>query len=217
MVSDFTPNFDAAAPYPQVVAARTAVRSGDWAAFRARYDAAANWSERWTIMGVVEDLDGCEDLLRRVMQRDPEDLVAATMYGIRLVDIGWSIRTRRRARHVTRAQFKGFFAYLKQAEEVLTWVCAADAGFVPAWIARIRVARGLQLSKSQSRRRYGQVIQLDPHNLPAQISLLQNFARSGAAGSPRCTPSLLIARPRRRPAPTTPRSSWTGTWSTGPT
>jgi hypothetical protein len=173
--ANFTPTFDSWAAYPQAVAARQAFVSGDWPGFRARYDAAAGWRERWTIMGVTYGLDGSEHFLKSVIERDPDDLVATTMYGTRLVHIGWSIRTAQRARHVSPEQFEAFHRYLRDAEEVLSWVCAQDPGFVPAWLERLNVARGLGLGQSEARRRYEHVIQLDPHNLDAQTILLQQL------------------------------------------
>jgi hypothetical protein len=171
----FTPDFRRRSAYPEVAAAEDAIQAGDWPAFRACYDAARDWRGRQYVMAATDQLAESEKFLKTVIERDPEDLVATTMYAARLVRIGWQIRTRRRAQYVSAAQFEAFHNHLREAEQILIWVCARDPGFVPAWAERVTIARGLGLGQAESRRRYDHVARHDPHNLEAQRSLLQEL------------------------------------------
>jgi hypothetical protein len=174
-MADFTPDFRRGSAYPEFAAAEDALRAGDWAAFRAGYDRATSWAARALVMGAANDLAGSEKFLRSVIERDPDDLVATTMYADRLVHLGWEIRSGARARYVSQAQFDAFHDHLRQAEEVLIWVCARDPGNVHAWTVRVTISRGLGLGQSESRRRYDRLAKHDPHNMWAQSSVLQEL------------------------------------------
>jgi hypothetical protein len=171
---DFTPTFDAAAAYPELAALRQALRTHDWAAVRALYDP-AGWDGRELLLLDVATQPGTETLLRSVLERDPDDLVATTMHAARTVVLGWDVRTSARAKDVSREQFRVFFEHLRRAEETLIWACAHDPGIVTAWTQRVLTARGLQLGLSEGRRRYDRVIALAPHHLAAQTLMLQTL------------------------------------------
>jgi len=175
MTHDFTPDFRRRSAYPEVAAAEDAIRAGDWAAFRACYDAAPHWRGRQYVMGAANQVAGSEGFLKTVIEADPEDLVATTMYADRLIHLGWEIRTAQPARYVSAEQFAGFHHKLREAEQILIWVCVRDPSFVPAWTHRVTIARGLGLGQSESRRRYDHVARHDPHNISAQNSLLQEL------------------------------------------
>jgi len=170
----FTPSFDNAAAYLEVAALRTAIRAHDWPAVRELYDP-LDWDTRQLLVFDVADQEGVERFLREVIERDPDDLVATTMYAVRQVVMGWNVRTAARAKNVSRQQFETFFRYLRQAEETLIWVCAKDPGNVVAWTERVVTARGLELGPSEARRRYDRLADRVPHFLPAQAQLLQQL------------------------------------------
>ena len=72
------------------------------------------------------------------------------------------------------------FKDLRDAEEVLAWVCEEDETFVPAWVGRVSIAHGLALGSEEIRQRYDRAVGLDPHNLGAQRTFLQSLhPRSG--------------------------------------
>lgn len=98
-----------------------------------------------------------------------------TLTGVRYVTVGWSIRTRQRAEHVSPAQFEQFFDWLRRAERVLFDVCAEHPGFAPAWEVRITTARGLQLGHGEARRRYDRLVALEPAVFAAQRVFLQQI------------------------------------------
>ena len=172
--NDFAPTFDNAAAYPEVAALRAAIGARDWAAVRALYDP-LGWDARQLLVFDAADQDGVERFLREVIERDPEDLVATTMYAVRTVVMGWNVRTTARAKDVSQRQFEIFFDHLRQAEEALMWVCARDPGNVVAWCERVVTARALQLGQSEARRRYDRLVEQVPHYLPAQTQLLQQL------------------------------------------
>ncbi|MFI9486388.1 hypothetical protein ACIG47_08340 [Promicromonospora sp. NPDC052451] len=101
--------------------------------------------------------------------------LARTLRAVRYVTVGWSIRTRLRAEHVSAAQFEQFFDWLRRAERVLFEVCSEHPHFVPAWEARITTARGLQLGHGEARRRYDRLAALDPAVFAAQRAYLQQI------------------------------------------
>jgi len=172
--STFTPDFDYAPAHPELLTLRAALKARDWAGVRALYDP-AGWDARNLIALDVSEQEGSEVVLREVVARDPDDLVAATMLGMRLVEIGWRIRTGYRAQHVSADQFASFHAYLREAEQILISVCARDPGQVSAWYERLPTARGLQLGVSEARRRYERLSEVAPNFMPAQAQLLQTL------------------------------------------
>jgi hypothetical protein len=174
MESDFTPDFEHHSVYPDEAAALAAVRAQDWAGVRALYDRATDWRGRERAMA-GSSVKGAEDFLTDVVARHPDDLVAATMLATRLVRVGWDIRGSGRASTVSREQFDSFHGYLRRAEQILISVCARDPGFVPAWDERVTIARALSLGQSEARRRYDQVVRVEPHHLGAQLSLVQQL------------------------------------------
>jgi hypothetical protein len=170
--SNFRPNFDRAAPYPELVTLRAALRAHDWGAVRALYDP-ADWDTRNLLISDASDQEDVQSFLRDVVTRDRDDLVAATMLATRTVVMGWGIRTTARAKNVSAAQFRAFFEHLREAEQVLISVCARDPGLTSAWCERLVTARGLQLGLSEARRRYARLAEVTPHFAPAQSQLLQ--------------------------------------------
>jgi len=174
MNSNFTPDFEQLSAFPDKAASIAAVKARDWAGVRAVYDRATGWVARGRAMAGTS-VTGSEDFLSDVVARYPDDLVAATMLGTRLVYAGWEIRGGGRASSVSEAQFEAFHNHLRRAEQILISVCARDPAFVPAWEERITIARALSLGQSEARRRYDNLIRQEPHHLGAQNSLLQQL------------------------------------------
>ena len=102
MDTTFTPDFEHLSAYPDQAEAVAAVKARDWAAVRSLYDRAPDWPARGRAMAGTT-VDGSEDFLQEVVDRHPDDLVAATMLAIRLVSVGWSIRGGGYASTVSRA------------------------------------------------------------------------------------------------------------------
>lgn len=101
--------------------------------------------------------------------------LARTLRAVRYVTVGWAIRSRFRAEHVSAGQFEQFHDWLRRAERVLFDVCSEHPGYVPAWEARITTARGLELGSGEARRRFDRLAALDPQVFAAQRVYLQQI------------------------------------------
>jgi hypothetical protein len=169
-----------------------AVKARYWADARTVYDRSP-WELRQLFVSDTCELDGVEEFLREVVRRDPADTVAATMLGARVVEVGWNVRTERRAKYVSTAQFATFHQYLRQAEEILDGVCLADLVNPPAWCERIRVARGLELGTSEGWRRYDELSRHVRNYRRPSVRCCRICVPSGAAALVRCTTLLASA------------------------
>src|SRR5689334_8980826 len=95
---------DPAAAYPAVTDVRAALARRDWAATRTAVESAPA-DARCLLIRVGSNGKDLEDLLRSVLDRDPDDAMAGAMLGFHLIDVGWAIRTGARAKNVSREQF----------------------------------------------------------------------------------------------------------------
>ncbi|MEH1011815.1 hypothetical protein V6U90_01630 [Micromonospora sp. CPCC 206060] len=168
------PNFDPGAAYPEVDRMRAALTASDWPAVRDIFDR-LDGPGRTILVQLAGEVKGIEPFLRSVLAAEPAEPLAATLLASYLIITGWEIRSGARARHVSREQFAAFHDHLRRAERILIDVTARHPGYVPAWTLRIADARGLELGQSEARRRYDQLVRHEPHHLPAQASLLQQF------------------------------------------
>ncbi|WP_239079940.1 hypothetical protein [Paractinoplanes brasiliensis] len=166
--------FNETTAYPPYAAARERVAARDWGGARQVVDGLPPAGRTYALRFAGE-LDGCEDFLREVVDRDPADSAAAAALAYRLIDIGWEIRTGHRAEHVSSKQFASFREWLCRAEAVLIDAVARSPRDPALWTARLMTARGLELGLAEVRRRYDKVAALDPHHLPAQWQLLQSL------------------------------------------
>ena len=204
-MDDFKPDFKHRSAYPDEEAAEQAVRTRDWARVRAIWDKGTTWRERGQALAGA-GVDGSEVFLREVVERHPDDLLAATMLASRLITVGWSIRGDGWGSSVGQTQAEAFHDHLSQAEQLLISVCARDPGFLPAWTHRLTTARALSLGISEARRRYDRAVKIEPHHMGAQQSLLQQlcpkwggdwdlahgFANQCAAAAPAGHPNAAI-------------------------
>ena len=168
------PDFAATAAYPQVRAGLAALAAGDWPALRALVDAQEPHG-RTFLVDQVGDAPDAGDFLRGVHAGQPEDPLAGALLGAHLIRAGWRIRTAERAANVSREQFAQFFDHLRRAEQVLIEVTARHPEEISAWTQRVTSARGLEVGQAEARRRYDRLAAHEPHHLPAQTQLLQQF------------------------------------------
>ncbi|KHD73868.1 hypothetical protein [Actinoplanes utahensis] len=166
--------FDAVAVYPQKATLRAALHSRDWSTCRAVLDAAAPM-DRTALIGHVSQERGIEPFLRSVLTVDPADGTAAALLGTHLIDVGWEIRTGKRAKYVSREQFAQFREWLCRAEQVLIDGAMLNPGDPAIWKARLTSARGLSLGLAEVRRRYDRMQAADPGHLPGQFQMLQSY------------------------------------------
>jgi hypothetical protein len=162
------------AAYPEAAVVRTALMAGDWHRCRAMLDNAPP-AARTMLMRTLETIGGADVFLGRVLAYDPADTTAAAMLSFHLINTGWHIRTDAGARQVSRRQFAGFHAKLREAEHVLTVALGANAADPALWVAGLTTARGLQHGQADARYRYARLAEIDPHHLPGQNQMLQQL------------------------------------------
>ncbi|GIJ49244.1 hypothetical protein Val02_61300 [Virgisporangium aliadipatigenens] len=162
--------------HPELQPLETAAAMGNWAGVEEFFAGLTDPSDRLHAGWLVGRVDGVERLLAPAAMAETGDTtLARTLYGIRLVVMGWNIRTAARAEHVSREQFAAFREHCIRAEQMLIDATAVQPDNTTAWIERIVTARALQVGQSEARRRYDRVAQHAPHVLPAQQQLLQKL------------------------------------------
>lgn len=195
--------FEPADRIPALAVLRSAVRSEDWAAVAASFDALHDEDDRALACRVVAETDGSEVFLRRAAESSPRDPLPRALLADRLVQVGWGIRTAYRAQHVSQQQFDDFHAHLRRAEILLIDVCAEHPRYALAWYLRVITSRGLELGSGETRRRYDRLAEHHPHHYGGQSQLLQQlcpkwggsweaahgFARECAANAPDGSPN----------------------------
>jgi hypothetical protein len=169
------PDFEVASAFPEADWLRQAAAARDWAAIRQYIDGLPQGTDRSFAVRVLSEVPGIEGWLRDVVATAPDDVLVLTVLGAREVRIGWEIRTTARAEHVSREQFAGLHAHLRQAEQLLIRATALDPSYDAAWAERLTTAMGLQLGQNESRRRYDRLAAHHPNQFSAQGRLLQQL------------------------------------------
>ncbi|MGW5659342.1 hypothetical protein ACWEWG_04440 [Streptomyces sp. NPDC003758] len=169
------PDFEVASAFPEAAWLRQAAAAWDWAAIRQYVYGLPQGTDRSFAVGVLADVKGVEDWMRDLLAAAPDDVLALTVLGSREVKIGWEIRTAAPAKQVSREQFAGLHAHLRQAEQHLIRATALDPSFDAAWASRLTTAMGLQLGQNEARRRYDRLAAHHPNHLTAQGRLLQQL------------------------------------------
>ncbi|MFF7332815.1 hypothetical protein [Streptomyces sp. NPDC008150] len=188
--------------HPDLAPLRQAAFAGDWTAVRAFFDGLDGERTHYAA-GALGDLDEVETLLERAAAEQPDDPLPRALLAERYIRMGWEIRSRAEAQHVSRDRFARFHEWLRKAERLLIEVCAEHPGYAAAWASRQTSARGLELGQSESRRRYDRLSAVHPHHYGAQLQHLQQvcpkwsgsweaahgFARECATAAPPGSPS----------------------------
>lgn len=128
-----------------------------------------------TLWAVAGHATGDQRFTAVIDAADDGTPLARTLRAVRYVTVGWAIRSRFQAQHVSAGQFEQFHDWLRRAERVLFDVCSEHPGYVPAWEARITTARGLELGLGEGRRRFDRLAALDPQVFAAQRAYLQQI------------------------------------------
>lgn len=169
---------------------RQAVAARDWAGIRQYVDGLPRGTNRSFLVGVVADIPGVEHPLREMVAAAPDDVLALTLLGTREVRLGWEVRTSARAKDVSREQFAGLHAHLRQAEQLLIRATALDPTHDAAWASRLTTARG----SSSGRTRRGAATTGWPPTIRTTTA-----DRPGCSSS--CAPSGAEAGRRRTASP----------------
>ncbi|MGY5009751.1 hypothetical protein ACWDFR_36525 [Streptomyces sp. 900105755] len=169
------PDFEVASAFPEAGWLRQAAAARNWGAVRQYVDGLPRGTDRTFAVGVLSKVSGIETFLHDLLAAAPDDVLALTVLGAREVRIGWEIRTDAPAKQVSREQFAGLHAHLRQAEQLLIRATALDPSYDAAWAERLTTAMGLQLGQNESRRRYDRLAAHHPHHLTGQGRLLQKL------------------------------------------
>ena len=169
------PLFDAADAFPEFTTLRAAMAERDWSAVATFFAGLATSDGVICAASVAAEVSDSEEFLKKRATMPWPDPLAGLLFAERLIVLGWTARTTARAKHVSRQQFAKFHEYLRDAERILMDVTARDPGNVPAWAARLKTARGLELGQAEARRRYDRGAMRDPHCYQAQLALLQQL------------------------------------------
>lgn len=169
------PDFAVASAFPEHRWLQQAAQAHDWSAIRAFAEKFPRGADRTFVVTTVADVPEIEYPLREFVAANPDDLFAATLLAAREVIVGWNIRTAARASQVSREQFQTFHHHLRQAEQLLIRVTAADPAYDLAWAERLTTVRGLQLGQNEARRRYDRLTRHHPCHFTGQARLLQQL------------------------------------------
>ncbi|MFJ6837007.1 hypothetical protein [Streptomyces sp. NPDC091209] len=169
------PRFDEHDHVPELVPLRKATGKADWDAVQACFEALDSAEKASFASGIVAGTDGIEGFLRRAAARLPGEPLPRTLLADHYVRVGWGIRGRAQAAHVSREQFDRFHGCLERAEQILIEVCGEHPSYAHAWTVRLITARGLELGRAEARRRYDRLCAHHPHHYPAQAQLLQQL------------------------------------------
>jgi hypothetical protein len=185
---------------PELRRLRTLMENRDWPAAEALLGdfGVRNEDEMAAAAAVIANIPSIEYYLDKIVRDDPSDIGARALRAFRQITLGWEIRTRLHAEHVSDAQFKEFHAHLRAAEVELIELCAIVPWMALPWYLRLLTARGLSLGQSETRRRYDRLAENQPHHFSAQTAMLQMlcpkwgdtwedafaFARSATATAP---------------------------------
>ena len=110
--------------------------------------------------------------LRKEPELDENDAVARMLLGVVTVAYGWSVRSGLLARHVSREQFEGFHALLREAEPHLYAAAELDPGWSGPWVGLLASGRGLQVGLDAIRRRFEAAVTRDPADRIAHAQML---------------------------------------------
>ncbi|GAA3374515.1 hypothetical protein GCM10020367_38680 [Streptomyces sannanensis] len=203
------PQFDPTVVHPPLAQLRGFVIAQDWAGVADVFAQLQDEDQKASAAGVVGRTAGSEHFLRQTADRLPSETLPRVLLADRLIAQGAEIRTAARAKDVSREQFDAFHDHLRRAEALLIDVCAMEPGNALAWLLRITTALGLQLGRSETRRRYDRLAEHHPDHWAAEGALLQQlcpkwggsweaafaFARECAAAAPPGSPChTLIAQ-----------------------
>ncbi|WP_330458269.1 hypothetical protein OIB37_16005 [Streptomyces sp. NBC_00820] len=169
------PDFEVASVFPEAAWLRQAAAARDWASIRQYVDGLPREVSRSFAVGVLDAVPGIEGWMREILAATPDDVLALTVLGAREVVIGWEIRTSASAKDVSREQFAGLHAHLRQAEQRLIRATALDPSSDAAWAERLTTAKGLELGQNEARRRYDRLAAHHPHHFNGQGRLLQQL------------------------------------------
>ncbi|MCB2413064.1 hypothetical protein LGT39_09440 [Demequina sp. TTPB684] len=131
-------------------------------------------AERDYVLGIVwkDDSPIPTATVRAWYEAAPSGIRASALGGA-LVRDAWLVRGRAHAEHTAAANFRGFHALLKEADEFMMWAAQQWPTEPSLWIPLLTSARGLQYPREVLDQRAGTLHRLEPWNFAAAHQYLQ--------------------------------------------
>ncbi|MFE4332849.1 hypothetical protein ACFRQM_26545 [Streptomyces sp. NPDC056831] len=107
------------------------------------------------------------------LAESPEDPDAALVRADLCIDRAWEIRTAERAKHVSREQFRAFFALLEDAAPVIGRAAGLNPADPVPWRIALTHARGSQAPRDVFDEYWAQALARDPHHYGCHAAALQ--------------------------------------------
>jgi hypothetical protein len=121
------------------------------------------------LANVVANTAGAETWLKPLVDANPDDLFAASLFAERMLVVAWDKRSHLRARYLTQEQITGFRETLIELEVFLQTQIARHPTHVSFWNSRITSAKGMGMGLSEVTRRYRRLEMLAPDYYEAAL------------------------------------------------
>lgn len=148
----------------------------DWPALRAALTAYSG-HDLTSLTSTVLKAPGIEEWLPQTLEKATDDAFALAVLGQHTVNAAWTVRSAKRAQHVSQDQFQQFHAILQEAEEHLYASAELDGSSVVPWYSLIHSGRGLELGREITQQRFEAAIRRCPGHLGAHMSMLQQLCQ----------------------------------------
>ncbi len=162
---------------PDLTRLQQAMTAADWPAARAMFSNARDPDDLASFIDVAANVPGSEQWLPEVVRAEIQDTLPLLVYGARGIRWAWDARTGKRAKYVSREQFRLFFERLRIAEDSLQGVVRHEPDNITARYQLITLALGLQLGIDEAMRRFGEVVSRYPGHIGAHRVMLQQLCR----------------------------------------
>ncbi|MFD7897171.1 hypothetical protein [Streptomyces sp. NPDC059743] len=159
----------------RVLALVESADAGDWQAVKAGLTS-FDLGRDHDVLGELADCSGVEDWIGRAVEEDKEHRATALLIsGARHITWGWEARTSKRAKDVTREQWRVFHERLRIAEEQLFEAAELRPEWVTPWRRLLTSGRGMSLGLAVNETRLDAALRRDPLDLETHIDWLSQL------------------------------------------
>ncbi|MFD8965842.1 hypothetical protein ACFV0C_12705 [Streptomyces sp. NPDC059568] len=159
----------------RVLALVESADAGDWQAVKAGLTS-FDLGRDHDVLGELADCSGVEDWIGRAVEEDKEHRATALLIsGARHITWGWEARTSKRAKDVTREQWRVFHERLRIAEEQLFEAAELRPEWVTPWRQLLTSGRGMSLGPAVNETRLDAALRRDPLDLETHIDWLSQL------------------------------------------
>lgn len=159
----------------RVLALTESADAGDWQAVKAGltfFDLGRDHD----VLRQLADCSGVEDWIGRAVEEDKEHRATALLIsGARHIAWGWEARTAKRAKDVTREQWRVFHERLHIAEEQLFEAAELRPEWVTPWRQLVTSGRGMSLGLAVNETRLDAALRRDPLDLETHTEWLSQL------------------------------------------